>query len=570
MAAPSRHLVRRLGFCLALCLMAGPAGLWAAAPPAAETARPNVLIIVVDDMGYADLGSFGGEIPTPNLDRLAYEGVRFSRFHVMPACSPTRAALLTGVDPHSAGLGSLYEELSPNQKGRPGYEGYLNDSVVSIATLLRDAGYRTYLSGKWHLGGSPEHGPRSQGFERAFSMLSGGASHFADMRPAYHPDPDARASYIEDGKLLQQLPPEFVYSSQFYADRLLDYLRAQSDETQPFFAVLAYTAPHWPLQAPDATIEKYVGRYDAGYDSLYQERLERVRALGLLPAADEAPRPPGAAPWSSLTRQEKRWQSRAMAVYAAMIDEIDRHSGRVIDYLESSGKLDNTLVVFLSDNGPEGHDLDETWPADLFPAIRRVIDERHDFSFDAMGRPGSYLLYGAGWARAGSPGLRLYKAFPSEGGTRVAAFLRYPDATGGDTAEQGRIIGQPVSVLDLAPTILALAGIPRHDGQYRGREVRPMQGRSLLPLLQGGPWQPAPRGTELLGKYAFEADGWKLLVMPPPYGSGVPELYHVDLDPGEVRDLAKEQPGKLKTLLQQWQDYRNNNGVILPDWVSGY
>ena len=527
--------------------------------------RPNVLVIVVDDMGFSDLGSFGGEIDTPNLDRLAYAGVRFSRFHAMPACSPTRAALLTGVDPHLAGLGSLYEELSPNQKGQPGYEGHLNERVVSIATVLRDAGYRTYLSGKWHLGNTPEQGPHSQGFDRSFALLSGGASHFADMRPAYHPDPEAKASYVEDDRLLERLPADFRYSSQFYVDRLLQYLKADEKSEQPFFAVLAYTAPHWPLQAPDATIEKYAQRYAGGYDQLYRQRRARVAELGLLPEAAEPPRPPKALPWQQLSPAERRWHARAMAVYAAMIDEIDLHSGRLLDYLASTGKLDDTLVIFLSDNGPEGHDLDETWPADVFPEIRKVIDERHDFSYENMGRPGSYTLYGAGWARAGAPGLRLYKGFPSEGGTRVAAFMHFPAGIRG-----GRIVSEPVSVEDLAPTILDYAGVPRHRGSYRGRAVYPMGGLSLAPMLSGAPWTPGTRGVELLGKYALREGDWKLLVMPPPYASGRAELYNIAEDPGESRNLAAEHPQKLSAMLANWRRYQTENGVILPDWVSGY
>ena len=539
---------------------------WAlAAGLARADARPNILVIVVDDMGFSDLGSFGGEIDTPNLDRLAYAGVRFSRFHAMPACSPTRAALLTGVDPHRAGLGSLFEELSPNQKGRPGYEGHLNERVVSIATLLRDAGYRTYLSGKWHLGNTPEQGPHSQGFERSFALLSGGASHFADMRPAYHPDPEATASYVEDDRLLARLPADFAYSTQFYVDRLLHYLKAGEESEQPFFAVLAFTAPHWPLQAPDKAIEKYAERYLEGYDVLYRQRRARVAELGLLPVSAEPPRPPKAAPWDRLSPAERRSQARAMAVYAAMIDEIDVHSGRLLDYLAATRRLDDTLVIFLSDNGPEGHDLDETWPADLFPAIRRVIDERHDFRYESMGRPGSYTLYGAGWARAGSPGLRLYKGFPSEGGTRVAAFMHYPAGIGG-----GRIVSAPVSVEDLAPTILDYAGVARHRGNYRGRTVDPMVGLSLAPMLAGAPFHPRVRGVELLGKYALTDGDWKLLVMPPPYASGQAELYNVTNDPGESQNLAAGHPEKLAEMLGQWRRYEAENGVILPDWVSGY
>ena len=532
----------------------------------AEPTRPNILLIVTDDMGYSDLGSFGGEIPTPNLDRLAMSGVRFSNFLVNPACSPTRATLLTGIDPHLAGVGNMYEELSPNQKGQPGYEGHLNDRVVSVATLLRDNGYSTYLSGKWHLANQPEQGPGSQGFQRSFALNSGGASHFADMRPAYHPDPDGKAAYTEDDRPLSKLPEDFQYSSQYYADRLLQYLR-EDDDDKPFFAVLAYTAPHWPLQAPDEAIARYKGRYDAGYDVLYAERRKRVAELGLIPAGEEPPRPPKAVPWAKLDAQQQRLQARSMEVYAAMIDEIDVHTGRVIDYLRKQGELDNTLVIFMSDNGPEGHDLDETWPADLFPAIRKVIDERHDFSFDNMGRPNSYVFVGPGWAMATSAGLRMYKAFPSEGGTRVTAFAHFPGRF-----EPGSIYHGQVPVRDIVPTILDVAGVEHPGERYGDRAVYSPQGRSLMPRLSGAENDPAPQalGVELFGKYALRKGDWKLLVMPPPYASGQAELYNIARDPGESKNLAREEPERLAELLALWENYVTTNGVILPDWVSGY
>jgi arylsulfatase A-like enzyme len=538
------------------------------AMPAVAAEGPNILIIIADDLGFADLGSFGGEIPTPNLDRLAYAGVRFSDFQVAPACSPTRAALLTGVDPHLAGVGSLYEELAPNQKGKPGYEGHLNSKVVSVATRLRDGGYRTYLSGKWHLGNEPEQGPGSQGFQRSFALLSGGASHFDDMRPAYHPDPNARAAYVDQDRLLKQLPADFDYSSQYYADRLLNYLHEDAKSEKPFFAVLAFTAPHWPLQAPAAVIDKYAGNYDQGYEQLYSQRLARARKLGLLAAGvPDSPRPPNARPWQALSAAQKREQSRAMAVYAAMVDQLDFHSGRVIDYLEQTAQLDNTLILFMSDNGPEGHDLDETWPAEQFPAIRKVIDERHDFSYDNMGKPGSYTLYGPGWARAGSPGLRMYKGFPSEGGTRVCAFVHYPARIKG-----GRIERETIAVKDIAPTLLDYAGVREEGTTFGGRPVLSMQGHSRRAEFEGlsTASESSPLGTELFGKYAMRKDNYKLLHMPPPYGNGKLELYDLAADPGESVNLVRSKPEQVERMRALWKQYSSDNGVILPDWVSGY
>lgn len=526
---------------------------------------PNFLVIVVDDMGFSDLGSFGSEIDTPNLDELAYGGVRFTDFQVAPACSPTRAMLLTGVDNHLAGLGNLAEETSPNQKGQPGYEGHLNERVVSVAKTLRNGGYHTYLSGKWHMGMKPEFGPKAQGFERSFAMLSGGASHFSDMQPAYATDAKAVAPYLDEGVMLSSLPADFQYSSQYYVDRLVDYMEQDKNSGRPFFAVLAFTAPHWPLQAPDEAIAKYEGRYSAGYDQLFQQRRQRMIELGLLSAdVPEPPRPPKAVPWESLDAETQRIQARAMAVYAAMIDQVDVHTGRLLNYLKKTSQFDNTVIIFMSDNGPEGHDLDETWSPDMFPKIRAIIDQRFDHSEANMGRPDSYTLYGAGWARAGSPHLRMYKAFSSEGGVRVAAFAHAPGRIPG-----GTVLNESLTVKDIAPTMLDLAGLEQNkeEGFY------PMQGVSIRAALEGpANWKGIDRalGIELLGKYGLRFGHWKLLHMQPPYGTGEAELYNLAKDPGESINLAAKEPQFMKKMLGLWEQYRSDNGVILPDWVSGY
>jgi arylsulfatase len=538
-------------------------------PRAAQRAhQPNILLIVADDMGQADLGSFGGEIATPNLDRLAYAGVRFTGFHAAPACSPSRAMLLTGVDAHRTGLGNLAEELAPNQKGQPGYEGQLNDHVVTLATRLRDAGYRTYMTGKWHLGATADSVPAARGFDRSFLLATGGASHFADMQPAYAPTPQSIANYWEDGHQLNALPADFHYSSQFYVDRLIQYVEADREGDRPFFAYLAFTAPHWPLQAPDAAIARQSGRYDAGYDALAKRRLARQKQLGIVPAdAQLAARAPHGRPWSTLSPAERRTAARAMQVYAAMIEELDRNTGRLLDYLARRGLLADTLVVFLSDNGAEGHDLDETWPAALFPDIRRTIDATHDFSYERMGRPGSYTLYGPDWARAGAPALRLYKGFPTEGGIRVAAFMYYPRALPG-----ARLVDDDVSIRDITPTLLEFAGVPWQGSRYDNATVEPITGRSLLPLLRGQERALPQRadGVELVGKYAIHIGAWKLVHMPKPYGSGDWQLYDLGSDLAESHDLGAARPDKVAELRAAWDAYARDNHVILPDWVSGY
>jgi arylsulfatase len=547
---------------LAACDAEGPAA------PVPGPERPNILLIVVDDLGFSDLGSFGGEIETPNLDRLAYEGIRLTSLVSASMCSPARAMMFTGVDSHLSGFGTQPSEIAPNQQDRPGYEGYLNERVVSFPTLLQDAGYRTYISGKWHLGSGAGKGPSNSGFDRSFVLDSGGASHFADMRPAYAPSPDIKANYWEDGVRLSRLPDEFRYSSEFYVDRLIGYLDEDGDDERPFFAVLSFTAAHWPLQAPDAAIAAQAGRYDAGYDVLGQARLERQKAMGLVPDhAVRGRRAPKERPWHELDEDALKVEIRAMEIYAAMIAEVDRHTGRLIDYLEAHEILDDTAIVFLSDNGPEGHDYEETWPADGFPDIRRTIDSTHDFSYEAMGREGSYVFLGPGWANATSPAFTLYKGFPTEGGTRSLAFVRYPPVT-----RQPAIVRDVVFVEDVAPTILELAGVCHPGSEYRGRQIEPMTGRSFLTVLSGerGAAEDRVIGMELLGKRAIRQGPWKIVHMPVPWGSSDWQLYDVDADPAETNDLADKYPDVVASLKAEWETYSRDNNVVLPDWVSGY
>lgn len=241
--------------------------------------RPNILLIVADDLGYSDLGAFGGEIKTPNLDSLAEAGVKLTQFYASPTCSVTRSMLLSGVDSHLAGLGNMAELMQPNQAGKPGYEGYLNKRVVSIASLLQDSGYHTYMAGKWHLGLTEETSPRARGFERSFALLHGGSNHFDNRGVDTH---SPVSGFRKDGQHLDTLPPSFDFSTNFYTRKLIDYIESNRGDGQPFFAYAAYTAPHWPLQAPPEYIQKYTGIYDAGYEVLRERRLQRLKALGLV------------------------------------------------------------------------------------------------------------------------------------------------------------------------------------------------------------------------------------------------------------------------------------------------
>ena len=525
-----------------------------------EKQRPNILLIVADDLGYTDLGSFGGEIDTPNLDKLADNGLKLTSFYVAPTCSPTRAMLMSGADSHIAGLGNMAEELAPNQKGQPGYEGYLHKRVAALPELLRDAGYKTYMTGKWHLGKEVSNSPAARGFDRSYALLEGGAGHFNSL-PVVGP---GKAPYREDGRLVDDLPENF-YSTRFYVDKMIDYLKTNKDDGRPFFAYLAFSAPHWPLQAPESSIRKYQGRYDSGYDVLYERRIKGLQARGMMPDnAQSQPRLAGEKAWDDLTRQEQKTEARKMEIYAAMVDDIDVHTGRLLDSLDSIDQLNNTLTVFLSDNGAEGHHLEDGWPA-----LRQWVVECCDNSYPNMGKANSYIWYGPNWARAGSGPFRLFKGFTSEGGIRVPAFIHYSGFK-----RQGEVSDAVVSVRDVMPTLLDIAAIRHPGATYKGRQLEPMTGKSLLPLLQGQSAtvhdKNAVLGWELFAKRAIRQGDWKITLQAKPYGSGEWQLYNLKTDPFEQKNLAAKAPGKLRSMARLWEQYARKNGVIIPDRVSGY
>ncbi|CPR06817.1 arylsulfatase [Mycobacterium bohemicum DSM 44277] len=521
--------------------------------------RPNFLVIVADDLGFSDIGAFGGEINTPNLDRLAYTGTRFTDFHSAPACSPTRAMLLTGTDHHVAGIGTMLEVAAPGFHGAPGYEGYLNDRVVALPELLRDAGYLTLMSGKWHLGNTIERSPWARGFDRSFALLPAGASHYgAAAGGGFSPVPTL---YTEDDQYVTV--GEDFYSSDYYTDTLLRYFRERpEDDDRPFFAYLPFQAPHWPLQAPAESIAPYRGRYDAGPDALREERLAALKRLGLCPP-DVVAHPvvaDGAPEWADMTTEERALSARTMEVYAGMVDRMDHNVGRVIDYLAETGELDNTVVIFCSDNGAEGA-MVEAMPL-RGPEIVARIAQHCDNSLENLGGPTSFVWYGPRWAQAATAPSRLHKAFTTEGGIRVVGFITWP---GFD--RQGEIGTAFTTVMDIAPTVLELAGAVHPGTTYRGREVEPMLGGSLVPYLSGesdAVHRPETgTGWELFGRRAIRQGDWKALYLPAPYGPGDWQLYDLARDPGETHDLAAAEPEKLAGLIELWDRYVERNGVVL-------
>ncbi len=520
-----------------------------------EAKRPNVLLILADDLGYSDIGAFGGEISTPNLDQLAQRGLRMTNFYASMFCSPTRAMLMSGVDNHRAGYGGMAELLTPEQRSKPGYEGFLSERVVAFPELLQEAGYHTYMAGKWHLGTTEEQSPAKRGFEQSYALLNGGGSHF-DQTGIITNDPAKapRATYRENGKVVN-LPANGFYSSQYFSDKIISYIDGNKNDGKPFFAYLAFTAPHWPLHAPDEYIKKYEGKYDAGYDVIRAERLKRMKQLGIVPK-DIQPYTGNAAwpAWDTLSPLQKAVESKRMAVYAAMVDSMDAQIGRVVAYLKEIGEYDNTLIFFMSDNGADGNSvLDEQ-------ANREWILRNADNSIDNTGRAGSFVEYGPGWAQVSSTPMHMYKAFAYEGGITVPHIVVMPGSLAA-----GRITAVPAHVTDVAPTILELAGLKKPGTEHNGRTVFPMTGQSMLPFLSGqsktvhaGGFK---NGWELNGRKALRKGDWKIAYANQPWGSGQWELYNVAKDRSELHNLAKKYPAKLKELVSEYDKYSRENGV---------
>jgi arylsulfatase len=528
----------------------------------AQAKRPNIVIILGDDMGYADMGSFGGEIRTPNLDSLANDGVRFTNFYTHATSSPTRAMLLTGVDTHVNGLGNMDEWTAPNQSGVAGYEGYLNNRVATLPQLLRDSGYHTYMVGKWHLGKQPDQIPAARGFERDFTLLDGAGSYW-DMTNFTAAAP--KSVFTEDGRYITKLPDDY-YATKTYTDKLISFIDANKGDGKPFFAYVAHQAPHDPFHLPKDWRNRHVGEYDKGWDAVRQERLKRQVELGIVPAGTELaermwflPDPIVLAPASRAILGKK------MELYAGMVENMDHHVGRLIDHLKKIGEYDNTIFIVFGDNGAEGTDLFQMVAGSpgsrdfLFAAIN--WSQTHP---NAWGDPGSYVGYGPMWAQVSMTPFSQYKGWLAEGGIRNALIVSGPNVK----RPKGSIHHGVLSVADLMPTLLEVAGTS-YPKIYQGRELPPLIGKSWSPLLAGRTDSVRTDqdylAWEVFGNRAVRQGDWKLRWQFKPYGKGDWELFNVAKDPAERRDLAAQNPEKVKALLAVWNGYAKANNVILPN-----
>ncbi|MFN7986631.1 MAG: arylsulfatase [Thermoanaerobaculia bacterium] len=530
---------------------------------AQATRRPNIVVILGDDMGFSDMGSFGSEIRTPNLDSLAKGGVRFTNFYTHASCSPTRSMLLSGVDTHLNGLGNMSEWTAPNQRGLDGYEGNLNDRVVTLPQLLKDAGYHTYMVGKWHMGKEPTQIPAARGFERDFTLLDGMGSYWDDWNfSALTP----KSLYTEDGRYLKSLPKDF-YATKTYTDKMIKFIDENHGDGKPFFAYVSHQAPHEPYHLPKEWRNRHVGEYNKGWDALRQERLKRQIEMGIVPAGTQLAERMWFVPDSTLLAPAALVvMGRKMEIYAGMVENLDHHVGRLIDHLKKIGEYDNTIFIVFGDNGAEGNDLYELITGS--PGSRDFLFAAMNWSqnhFNAWGDPGSWLAYGPMWAQVSMTPFSQYKALMAEGGIRNALIVSGPVVK----RPAGSINTQAtMHVADIMPTLLEVAGTS-YPKTYKGKDVPPALGKSWVPVLAGRAESPRTDqdvlAWEVFGNRAVRQGSWKLRWQIRPFGTGDWELFDLAADPGELKDLAAEHPDKLKEMVALWDDFARRNNVVLPN-----
>ncbi len=523
--------------------------------------RPNIVIILADDMGFSDMGSFGGEIKTPNLDALAKDGVRFSQFYTHASCSPTRSMLLSGTDTHVNGLGNMSEWTAPNQKGVPGYEGYLNKNIATLPQLLKDSGYHTYMTGKWHMGKTPELIPRARGFERDFSLLDGGGSYW-DMKNVLATSP--KLVFTEDGRYLRELPEDY-YATKTYTDKMIGYIEADKKDDKPFFAYVAHQAPHDPYHLPREWRNRHVGEYDKGWDMVRRERLQRQKELGIVDKDTQlsermwfVPDPVVLAPAPRAILGMK------MEMYAGMVENMDYHIGRLVDYLKSIGEYENTVFIVFGDNGAEGTDLFKMIAGT--PGTLNFLNAAINWSQTdpkAWGDPGSFIGYGPMWAQVSMTPFSQYKGWMAEGGIHNALIVSGPTVK----RQKGSINDSIMHVADIMPSLLDIAQT-EYPKTHNGKKSPELIGKSWSSMLAGETdivrTDKDYMAWELFGNRAIRQGDWKIRWQWDPYGKGEWELFNLNNDLAERHDLASKKPEKVTAMLKLWDEYVATNNVIIP------
>jgi len=508
--------------------------------------RPNIVLILADDLALMDFGIYGGEAATPNIDKLARKGTMFLNYHTSPSCAPSRAMLMTGCDSHLTGVPNLPLFLPPEQESEPGYEGILNDEVRTVATHLKQSGYKTYITGKWHLGHTEKTLPTKRGFDRSFILNTSGADNY-EHRP-YLPT-QSKPPWFEDGKAIE-LPDDF-YSSRNLVDKMIGFMKEEKDKSAPFFSFLSFQAIHIPVQAPKEFIQKYEGVYDEGWDKLRLKRFEKAKALELIPSDSElGAMLPFCKKWDEQSDEEKKLKAKAMAVNAAMIEAMDFHIGRYIQYLEDNGKMENTVFVITSDNGPEASDPSLVAGMNLW--LKWV---GYSTDYETLGEKGSWNFIGPEFASAAAGPNAFFKFYAGEGGLRVPLIIS------GNHLPKEQKKNAFTFVTDVTPTILDIAGVEKATNS-----TIPFTGKSLLPLINNQTEQVYQKeetiGVEAAGHSALFRGDIKIVKNGVPYGDAKWRMYNIKKDPGEINNLSALEPELFKSMLHHYEIYAKEFKVL--------
>jgi arylsulfatase len=527
--------------------------------------RPNILVIMGDDFGYSDIGPFGSEITTPNLDTLAKDGKILTNYHTNSVCSPARVAFLTGVDNHIGGIGTMYENIAPNQVGKPGYETYINNRVVTVEELLKDSGYHTMMSGKWHLSG---HGlqngssPYQRGFEDVFTLLAGGAQHFNGGSEEAGGNP----LFMRNDKIVTR-PDNGTYSNDLYTNIMLEQIKKYHGDGKPLFMYLSFQVAHSPFQAPEDVIKKYEDMYKGGYDKIREQRFEKQKQLGIWNSDMKLPqRIPPVVPWDNLTQDQKAYRAKVLAVRAAMIEDMDTNIGRVIKYLKDIGEYDNTLIMFTSDNGSsEPVEMKDLALGSVTNAEAEAFVNTFNNTVPNIGNANSLVNYGAWGAMPSVSPLSYFKSTQGEGGIRSPFVIKLPNA-GNQTKPD--IVSAFVQVNDMTPTFLEYAGVQHPGSTYKGHPVHAIMGKSIKSLLDGKIQvvhpDDEPIAQEMFNNTAVFMGDWKALKNSPPISDGKWHLFNITADIGENTDLASQHPEILAKLMSDYEKFAKDVGVIVP------
>jgi arylsulfatase A-like enzyme len=527
--------------------------------------RPNILVLMGDDFGYSDIGPFGSEIATPNLDTLAKDGKILTNYHTNSVCSPARVAFLTGVDNHIGGIGTMYENIAQNQVGKPGYETYINNRVVTVEELLKDSGYHTMMSGKWHLSG---HGlqngssPYQRGFEDVFTLLAGGAQHFNGGSEEAGGNP----LFMRNDKIVPR-PDNGTYSNDLYTNIMLDQIKKYHGDDKPLFMYLSFQVAHSPFQAPEDVLKKYEDVYKIGYDKIREQRFEKQKQLGIWSADMKIPkRIPAVEQWDSLTPDQKAYRAKVLAVRAAMVEDMDTNIGRVIKYLKDIGEYDNTLIMFTSDNGSsEPVEMKDLALGSVTSAQAEAFVNKFNNNVSNIGNANSLVNYGAWGAVSSVSPLSYYKSTQGEGGIRSPFVIKLPNA-GNQTKTE--IVNAFVQVNDMTPTFLEYAGVQPAGSTYKGHPVHAIMGKSIKSLLDGKIQvvhpDDEPIAQEMFNNTVVFMGDWKAEKNGPPASDGKWHLFNITADIGENSDLGSQHPEILAKLVSDYDKFAKDVGVIVP------